>query len=255
MSTNQPQTIFELNSKELRLKNNVAYNRLLLKLSGEYFAGSSEFGFDDSKFEHVAAQIKTLNDYGVEVALVIGGGNIFRGAKASEKIDRPTADTVGMLATVMNGLYMQSHLEAVGVKTRLMSSITMPYIAESYIRRRSIRHLEKGRVVIFAAGTGNPFFTTDTAAVLRGREINADIVVKCTNVDGIYDKDPKIHTDAKKFETLQFQQALNSDLKVMDATAFSFSQTHKLCIYVLDIDVKNSIVDFALGQGKGTLVQ
>ncbi|MBL0691595.1 MAG: UMP kinase [SAR324 cluster bacterium] len=250
-----PSDTFSNKSKLIREKNKVKYSRILIKLSGEHFRGEKDFGFSHDIFLKVAHQIKKLHFLGIELAIVIGGGNIFRGAKASDGVDRVNADNIGMLATLMNGLYLQNLLESIHTKTRLMSAVSMPTIAETYIRRRAVRHLEKGRIIILGSGTGNPFFTTDTAAVLRGREINADIVVKCTNVDGVYDKDPAKYQDAKKFDTIKFQQALSDNLKIMDSTAFSFSKTHNLNIYVLDISKEGALIDFVTGKGQGTLVK
>lgn len=231
------------------------YKRILLKLSGENFGAEDGYIFDHKIFLDLAEQVKTLAEMKVEVAIVVGGGNIFRGASyRKHTMDSVSMDQIGMLATLMNGIFFQNVMENIGLKTRLMSSIEVPAIAESYIRRRAVRHLEKGRIVIFGAGTGNPFFTTDTAAVLRGREINADIIVKCSNVDGIYDKDPKKHLDARKFDTLHFAEALHQNLNVMDSTAFSFSKDHSLEVYVLDIRKPKVLIDFILGKAAGTLV-
>ena len=198
------------------------YNRILLKLSGEALAGSSGFGIDVSEAESIASRIKEVHEMGVEVAVVIGAGNIWRGTQGLDRgMDRATADYMGMLGTVMNAMTLMDALERSGVYTRLQSAIEMRSVAEPYIRRRAIRHLEKGRIVIFSAGTGNPYFSTDTAAALRAMEIDADVVIKATKVDGVYDDDPKKNPDAKKFENLGYIDVLNRRLKVMDSTAVS----------------------------------
>lgn len=245
---------FVEDARKIREKNKITYKRVLLKMSGEYFAGSKEFGFDEKTFKQVAKQIKKIYLLGVEMAIVIGGGNIARGKSLTNVLDPVNADSIGMLATMMNCIYLQNILEDLDLKTRLMSAISIPNMAEPYIVRRAKRHLEKGRIVLIGAGTGNPFFTTDTAAVLRSREINADIVIKCTNVDGIYDKDPNKYQDAKKFSNLNFEQALVNNLKIMDSTAFSFSKTNNLNIYVLDIRKPDALSEFLTGNGQGTLV-
>ena len=198
------------------------YRRVLLKLSGEVLAGEQDFGIDPIKANYLAEEVQSIRESGVEVGLIIGAGNIFRGMQAASKgMDRVTGDYLGMLATIMNAISVQDALEKVGCETRTLSAISVSQIAEPYIRRRAIRHLEKGRVVIIAGGTGNPFFTTDSAAALRAVELNAEVVLKGTKVDGIYDKDPMIHEDAVKYETISFSRVLNDNLRVMDMTAIT----------------------------------
>ncbi|MEE9542537.1 MAG: UMP kinase [Thermodesulfobacteriota bacterium] len=231
------------------------YKRILLKLSGEALLGEQAYGVDPNVIETIALEVKEVRDLGVEVALVIGGGNIFRGVAASAKgMERTTADYVGMLATVMNSLALQDALEKHGVYTRVLSAIEMKELAEPYIRRRAVRHLEKGRVVIFAAGTGNPYFTTDTAASLRAMEIGASIILKGTKVDGVYDKDPEKDPDAKKYDELTFLKVLNDGLKVMDATAISLCMDNNLPIVVFNIKKKGNIKKAVMGESIGTLV-
>jgi uridylate kinase len=231
------------------------YRRILLKLSGEALMGDKGYGIDPSVITGIAQEVKHLIDQGVELALVVGGGNIFRGLAASASgMDRSTADYMGMLATVMNSLALQDGLEKAGVKTRVLSAIEMREIAEPFIKRRAMRHLEKGRVVIFAAGTGNPFFTTDTAAALRAAEIGAEVLLKATKVDGIYDSDPKKNPNAVKYHTLTFTEALSKDLKVMDATAFSLCRENDLPIIVFDLGQGGNIEKVVHGEPIGTLV-
>ena len=225
------------------------YKRILLKLSGEALMGNQEFGICSDVITSYARQIKEIVDMGVEVGIVIGGGNIFRGLSGAEQgVDRVTGDHMGMLATVINSLALQTSIEKLGVPTRVLTAIEMPQIAEPYIRRRAERHLEKGRVVIFGAGTGNPYFTTDTAAVLRAIEINADVVIKATKVDGIYDKDPVKYSDAVKYETVTYSEVLNKDLKVMDAAAISLCRDNKLPLIVFNSLVEGNIKKVVLGE-------
>lgn len=231
------------------------YKRMLLKLSGEALMGDDSYGINTKVLSFVAAEIKEVVRIGAELGLVIGAGNIFRGvAGASKGMDRTTADNMGMLATVMNSLAMQDALEKIGVITRVMSAIPMQSVSEPYIRRRATRHLEKGRVVIFAAGTGNPYFTTDSAGVLRALEIDADIVIKATKVDGVYDKDPMIHADAVKFDRLSYDDVLQKGLRVMDAAGIALAKEDKLPIMVLNMGVSGNIEKAALGEEVGTLI-
>lgn len=212
------------------------HKRILLKLSGEIMLGKREYGIDPEHTKEIAQEIKNACDLGVEIALVIGAGNIFRGVSASAKgMDRTTADYMGMLATVMNALAMQESLESIGQPTRVLSAISMPEICEPYLRRRAIRHLEKGRIVICTAGTGNPYFTTDTAAALRALELNCDVIIKGTKVDGVYNKDPKTNKGARRFSTLSFTKVLSKDLHVMDAAAVSLCRDSNLPIVVFNI--------------------
>lgn len=232
------------------------YRRILLKLSGESLMGDQQYGIAAEMLNHYAEQIKGLIDIGVQVAVVIGGGNIFRGLSAAKSgIERVQGDYMGMLATVINGMALQSALESVGIYTRLISAIEMKQIAEPYIRRRAIRHLEKGRVVIFSAGTGNPYFTTDSAAALRANEINADVILKGTRVDGIYTADPEKDPTATKFDTLTFAKVINLGLGVMDMTAFTLCQENNLPIIVFDINDSTNLKRIALGETIGTLVE
>ncbi len=232
------------------------YGRILLKLSGEALQGDKGYGIDPAVLDVVADEIKQVRGLGVQVAVVIGGGNIFRGLKASVDagMDRATADYMGMLATVMNAIALQDALERKGIHTRVQSAITMQELAEPYIRRRAIRHLEKDRVVIFGAGTGNPFFTTDTAASLRGMEIGADVIMKATSVNGVYDKDPKKHDDAVMFERLSFIDALKMGLKVMDATALSLCMDNKMPILVFNMHERGNVLRAVRGEQVGTIV-
>lgn len=232
------------------------YNRILLKLSGEALMGKQQYGIDGDRLKEYAEEIKTVVDEGLELAVVIGGGNIFRGLSASSTgMDRVQGDHMGMLATVINGLALQSALENEGIKTRLMSAIEMDKVAEPFIRRRAVRHLEKGRVVIFGGGTGNPYFTTDTAATLRAIEINADVILKGTRVDGIYTSDPEKNNDARKYETLSFKEVYEKDLNVMDMTAFTLSKENELPILVFDMNTPGNLKKIMLGENVGTLVK
>ncbi len=232
------------------------YNRVLLKLSGESLMGDRQYGIDPKMLKHYAAEIKKVVDKNVQTAVVIGGGNIFRGISAGDGgIDRVQGDYMGMLATVMNGMALQSALEKMEVQTRLVSAIEMKEIGEPYIRRRAIRHLEKGRVVIFGAGTGNPYFTTDTAASLRAIEIEADVVLKGTRVDGIYSADPEKDKNAKKYETLTFDEVYSKGLNVMDMTAFTLCNENKLPIIVFDINTPGNLLRLMEGEKIGTLVE
>ncbi|HAD11731.1 MAG TPA: UMP kinase [Saprospirales bacterium] len=232
------------------------YNRILLKLSGESLMGQQKFGITADMLQHYALQIKQLRDMGVEVAVVIGGGNIFRGIQADGTgIEGVTGDYMGMLATVINGLALQSALESIGVQTRLMTALKMESVAEPYIRRRAIRHLEKGRIVICAAGTGNPFFTTDSAAALRANEIGAHAILKGTRVDGIYTADPEKDPMAIKFDHLTFAKVISLGLEVMDMTAFTLCREHNMPIIVFDINQPDNLPDIVLGKAVGTLVE
>jgi uridylate kinase len=233
-----------------------SYKRVLLKLSGESLAGDQGYGIDPATINAIAAEIKEVVDDGVELALVIGGGNIFRGLAASSKgMDRASADYMGMLATVINSLAMQDALEKIGVSTRVQSAIAMQEVAETYIRRRAVRHLEKGRVVIFGAGTGNPYFTTDTAASLRAMEINAQVILKGTKVDGVYSADPKKDPTAKRYDELTYIDVLQQGLQVMDATATSLCMDNHLPIVVFDLTTPGNIKKVISGQTIGTIVQ
>ena len=231
------------------------YNRILLKLSGEALMGERQYGIDPNRLAGYAREIKKLIDQNIEVAIVIGGGNIFRGlAGATNGMDRVQGDYMGMLATVINGLALQSALEEAELQTRLLTSIEMKEIAEPFIKRRAVRHLEKGRIVIFGGGTGNPYFTTDTAAVLRAIEINAEVILKGTRVDGIYTSDPEKNEDAVKFENITFKDVLNKGLKVMDMTAFTLSEENNLPIIVFDMNKEGNLVKVVAGEKVGTLV-
>lgn len=237
-------------------QNTPCYKRILLKLSGEALAGQQGYGIDPEVIGGIAAEIRDVIDIGVQVAVVIGGGNIFRGvAAASRGMDRASADYMGMLATVMNSLALQDALEKVGVATRVQSAIEMQEIAEPYIRRRAVRHLEKGRVVIFGAGTGNPYFTTDTAASLRAMEINADVILKATKVDGIYSADPAKDKNAVKYTSLTYLDVLKMGLQVMDATATSLCMDNNLPIVVFDLTSRGNIQKVILGETIGTIVK
>lgn len=231
------------------------YKRILLKLSGEALMGDRNYGIDPSRLALYAAEIKEVVAKGVEVAIVIGGGNIFRGvAGASNGMDRVQGDHMGMLATIINGLALQAALEDAGLETRLQSAIKINEVAEPFIRRRAMRHLEKGRVVIFGGGTGNPYFTTDSAAVLRAIEIEADVILKGTRVDGIYTSDPEKDKTATKFDTISFKDVLNRGLKVMDTTAFTLSQENELPIVVFDMNKKGNLQKIVSGENIGTVV-
>ncbi len=232
------------------------FRRILLKISGEVLTGERDFGIDPEVIRQMAQEIKGVASLGVEIAIVIGGGNIFRGIAANSKgMDRATADYMGMLATVLNGLALQDALEKVDVHTRVQTAIEMREVAEPYIRRRAIRHLEKGRVVIFAAGTGNPFFTTDTAASLRATEIGAEVILKATKVDGIYDVDPAVHPGAQKYDALTYLDVLKKQLKVMDATAISLCMDNQIPIIVFSVKEKGNIEKVVLGEKVGTEVR
>jgi uridylate kinase len=231
------------------------YRRVLLKLSGEALMGKREFGIDPDMVAQIATEIKEVVALGVQMGVVVGGGNIFRGLEASGRgVDRTMADYAGMLATVINGLLMQSALEAVHVVTRVQSSLEMKAVAEPFIQRRAIRHLEKGRVVIFVGGTGNPFFTTDTAAALRAVEIRADVIIKATKVDGVYDRDPVGHPDARMFDKICYTDVLTKNLKVMDATAISLCRENLLPIVVFNLSKRGNIKDVICGHAIGTAV-
>ena len=231
------------------------YKKILLKLSGEALMGDQEFGISSDVITSYAKQIKEIVDLGVEVSIVIGGGNIFRGISgAAQGVDRVTGDHMGMLATVINSLALQNSIEKLGVPTRVQTAIEMPKVAEPFIKRRAQRHLEKGRVVIFGAGTGNPYFTTDTAAALRAIEMETDVVIKATKVDGIYDKDPVKYPDAKKYETVTYNEVLAKDLKVMDATAISLCRENKLPIIVFNSLDEGNLKKVIMGEHIGTTV-
>ena len=231
------------------------YSRILLKLSGEALQGDKGYGIQPQVIENIAEQVQAVHALGIQLAIVIGGGNIFRGVAASAQgMDRASADYMGMLATVINALALQDALEAKGVPTRVQTAIEMSQLCEMYIRRRAVRHLEKGRAVIFAAGTGNPYFTTDTAASLRAMEIHAQIILKATKVDGIYDRDPKKHPDAQRFDTLTYLDVLQRDLKVMDSTAISLCRDNGLPIMVFELGPKDNIIKAVMGEAIGTLV-
>jgi uridylate kinase len=233
----------------------MAYKRILLKLSGEALMGDRQYGIDPKRLSAYAEEIKKIVENGIEVAIVIGGGNIFRGvAGASNGIDRVQGDYMGMLATIINGLALQSAIEAIGIKTRLLTAIKMEQVAEPFIKRRAVRHLEKGRVVIFGGGTGNPYFTTDTAAVLRAIEIGADVILKGTRVDGIYTSDPEKNKDAIKFDTITFKDVLSKGLKIMDTTAFTLSQENNLPIIIFDMNVEGNLEKVISGENIGTKV-
>ncbi|MGY6650218.1 UMP kinase [Wenyingzhuangia sp. IMCC45574] len=231
------------------------YKRILLKLSGEALMGNNQYGIDPERLAEYAQEIKEAVDTGLEIAIVIGGGNIFRGVSgAAQGMDRVQGDYMGMLATCINGMALQSAIEAVGVPTRLLTAIKMEEIGEPFIKRRAVRHLEKGRVVIFGAGTGNPYFTTDTASVLRAIEIQADVILKGTRVDGIYTADPEKDPTATKFETISYQDVLGKGLKVMDSTAFTLSEENKLPILVFDMNTRGNLQKLIKGENIGTVV-
>ena len=232
------------------------YKRILLKLSGESLMGQKQFGIDNNRLNAYAKEIKEIRDSGIEVAIVIGGGNIFRGVQAEEGgMDRTHGDYMGMLATMINAMALQAALEAAGLETRLLSAIEMKEIAEPYVRRRAVRHLEKGRVVIFGAGTGNPFFTTDSAASLRAIEINADVILKGTRVDGIYTADPEKDPTATKYDEITFEEAYAKGLKVMDMTAFTLCMENDLPIIVFDMDTEGNLEKLLAGEKVGTIVR
>ncbi len=231
------------------------YKRILLKLSGEALMGDRQYGIDPKRLAEYAQEIKTIHEKGVEIAIVIGGGNIFRGvAGASNGMDHVQGDYMGMLATIINGMALQGALEEAGMLTRLQTALKIEAIAEPYIKRRAVRHLEKGRIVIFGAGTGNPYFTTDTAAVLRGIEIGADVILKGTRVDGVYTADPEKDKNAIKFDSISFEDVLAKGLNVMDTTAFTLSQENKLPIIVFDMNKDHNLLKVCLGETIGTTV-
>ena len=232
------------------------YKRILLKVSGEVLTGERDYGIDPAVIRQISREIKEVKNLGVEVAIVIGGGNIFRGVAASSKgMDRASADYMGMLATVLNGLALQDALEKIDVHTRVQTAIEMREVAEPYIRRRAIRHLEKGRVVIFVGGTGNPYFTTDTTASLRAMEIGAEVILKATKVDGVYEEDPLLNKRAKKYDELTYLDVLKKQIKVMDATAISLSMDHQIPIIVFNLKKKGNIKRAILGENVGTKVR
>ena len=232
-----------------------AYQRLVLKLSGEVLAGDKGFGIDPAKANNLAKEIKSIHDMGISIGLIIGAGNIFRGIQAASKgMQRVTGDYLGMLATIMNAVCVQDALENLGSVTRTLSAITVAQIAEPYIRRRALRHMEKGRIVIVAGGTGNPYFTTDTAAALRATELGAEVLIKGTKVDGVYDKDPLLHSDAKLYEKVSFKEVIQKELRVMDMTAISLCKENSLPIKVFNINKIGELKKLVLGEPIGTLV-
>ena len=232
-----------------------AYRRLVLKLSGEGLAGDEGFGIDPTKANNLAQEIKSIHDMGISIGLVIGAGNIFRGIQAASKgMQRVTGDYLGMLATIMNAVCVQDALENLGSVTRTLSAITVAQIAEPYIRRRALRHLEKGRIVIVAGGTGNPYFTTDTAAALRATELGAEVLIKGTKVDGVYNKDPFLHSDAKMYKQISFKEAIQKELRVMDMTAISLCKENSLPIKVFNINKSGELKKLVQGEPIGTLV-
>jgi uridylate kinase len=232
-----------------------AYQRVLLKLSGEVLAGEKGFGIDPAKATQLAVEVKSIHDLGIDIGLVIGAGNIFRGMQAAAKgMQRVTGDYLGMLATIMNAICVQDALENLGTVTRTLSAITVAQIAEPYIRRRAIRHLEKGRIVVVAGGTGNPYFTTDTAAALRATELGAEVLIKGTKVDGVYDKDPLVHSDAIKYDRVSYTEAIQKELQIMDMTAISLCKENSLPIKVFDINRNGDLKKLILGESIGTLV-
>ncbi len=232
------------------------YRRILLKISGEAIAGKADFGFDYAKLHDLSKQVKKVAETGVQVVIVIGGGNIWRFRDTTESgIERTASDAMGMLGTIMNAVALQSALEKHGAVTRVCSAINVPQLAEPYLRRRAERHLEKGRIVICAGGTGNPFFTTDSAAALRALELQCDIILKASNVDGVYDKDPRKHKNAKKYKQVTFQEAIEKNLKVMDQSAFSLCREQNLPIVVFNFEKKGAFLDAAMGREVGTIVQ
>jgi uridylate kinase len=231
------------------------YKRVLLKLSGEALAGGAPFGIHADRVKELAHEVADVAGSGIQIGVVVGGGNIFRGvAAAAQKMDRVTADHMGMLATVINSLALSDALEQIGIPTRVMSAIEMHQVAEPYIRRRAIRHLEKGRIVIFAAGTSNPYFSTDTAATLRALEIKAEVIAKATRVDGVYDKDPLKHTDAVKFEKVTYLEVLSKGLGVMDATSIAMCRDNRLPIIVFNLNTHGNIMRMTAGEPVGTLI-
>lgn len=234
---------------------NPRYKRILLKLSGESLLGSQQYGIDSNVLGYIAEEVKEVHELGVEVAIVIGGGNIYRGINAEQQgIDRVSGDYMGMLATVINSIALQNAMELRHVPTRLQTAITMAQVAEPFIRRRAVRHLEKNRVVIFGAGTGNPYFTTDTTAALRATEINADVIIKGTRVDGVYDSDPEKNPDAKRFDHITFRYALQNNLRIMDLTAFTLAQENNIPIFVYDMGTKGNLKKLVMGEPIGTVI-
>ena len=234
----------------------IKYKRILLKFSGEALMGEQPFGIEPSVIDRVASEVNELVKAGVEVAIVVGGGNIFRGVSLSAAgMDRATADHMGMLATIINSLALQDGMERLGLYVRVMSALPIPQVCEDYIRRRAIRHLEKGRVVIFAAGTGNPFFTTDTAASLRGVEINVDLVIKATKVDGVYSADPVKHPDAKRYDSLGYDEVINNKLAVMDTTAIVLCRDNKIPLRVFNMNKSGALMNIVKGLDEGTIVK
>jgi len=232
-----------------------AYQRVLLKLSGEVLAGEEDFGIDPVKATQLAVEVKSIHDLGIDIGLVIGAGNLFRGMQAATKgMQRVTGDYLGMLATIMNAVCVQDALENLGTVTRTLSAITVAQIAEPYIRRRAIRHLEKGRIVIVAGGTGNPYFTTDTAAALRATELGAEVLIKGTKVDGVFDKDPVVHSDAIKYDRVSYKEAIQKELRIMDMTAISLCKENSLPIKVFNINRIGDLKKLILGEPIGTLV-
>ena len=232
-----------------------AYQRVLLKLSGEVLAGEEGFGIDPAKATQLAVEVKSIHDLGIDIGLVIGAGNLFRGMQAATKgMQRVTGDYLGMLATIMNAVCVQDALENLGTVTRTLSAITVAQIAEPYIRRRAIRHLEKGRIVIVAGGTGNPYFTTDTAAALRATELGAEVLIKGTKVDGVFDKDPVVHSDAIKYDRVSYKEAIQKELRIMDMTAISLCKENSLPIKVFNINRNGDLKKLILGEPIGTLV-
>ncbi len=233
----------------------ITYQRVLLKLSGEALMGNLGYGIDPSIVQEIAQEVADVVNSGIQVAIVVGGGNIFRGVKAAAGgMDRATADYVGMIATVMNAITLQDALEQLGIPTRVQTAIAMQEVAEPYIRRRAIRHLEKGRVVVFGAGSGNPFFTTDTTAALRAAEIDANVIFKATKVDGIYDSDPKMNPNARRYQTLTYSHVLTHDLRVMDSTAIALCKDNNIPIIVFDLGVSGNIRRAVMGESVGTIV-
>jgi len=234
----------------------MAYKRILLKLSGEALMGKEGYGIDPGTMNEIAEEIKGVKETGIDTAIVVGGGNIYRGMRAEQQgMDRATGDYIGMMATVMNSLALQENLERQGMAVRVQTALQMAAIAEPYVRRRAIRHMEEGRIVIFAGGTGNPFFTTDTAAALRAIEINADVILKATRVDGVYDRDPESHRDAVFFPEIGYMEVLSRSLRVMDATAISLCMEHRLPIIVFNLREKGNMKRAALGEPVGTIVR
>jgi uridylate kinase len=234
---------------------NPRYKRILLKLSGESLLGSQQYGIDSNVLGYIAEEVKEVHELGVEVAIVIGGGNIYRGINAEHHgIDRVSGDYMGMLATVINSIALQNAMELRKVPTRLQTAITMAQVAEPFIRRRAVRHLEKNRVVIFGAGTGNPYFTTDTTAVLRATEINANVIIKGTRVDGVYDADPEKNPNAKRFDRITFRYALEHNLRIMDLTAFTLAEENNIPIFVYDMGTKGNLKKLVMGEPIGTVI-